>query len=179
MKVRVLGLRSYSSTAIGCAGLTHRRQPGVSTSSTTMEKIEPKWGPAVEFRQLPSVTWQVLGRLSLCWIARCFKSRTTRLLGLLSEWSQGLINSASWRSHRSGIGAPPSACFRTVMIYASLQCAVFTQNLLRYLVEKIRPLNITNPRDINKAHRPTANMDIVKRGRGNLLHCPIWNFQHK
>ena len=37
----------------------------------------------------------------------------------------------------SDTGTPPSACFKITMIWTSLYRAVFIENLLRYLAEKI------------------------------------------
>ncbi|WP_273054035.1 hypothetical protein, partial [Sulfitobacter litoralis] len=41
-------------------------------------------------------------------------------------------------------GTPPSACFNTAMICASLYRPFFIVNLLRYLAEKIPLLNTAN-----------------------------------
>lgn len=44
----------------------------------------------------------------------------------------------------SDTGTPPSACFKITMIWTSLYRAVFIENLLRYLAEKILLLNTTD-----------------------------------
>ncbi|MEP4928328.1 MAG: hypothetical protein ABJT31_11175, partial [Hyphomicrobiales bacterium] len=58
-------------------------------------------------------------------------------------------------------GTPPSACFNTAIICASLYRTFFIVNLLRYLAEKILLLNNTNfrgdyrPKRIVNATVPT------------------------
>ena len=53
----------------------------------------------------------------------------------------------------SATGVPPSACFNTAMICASLNHPFFIVNLLIYLAEKIPLLNTTNFRGITM-HQP-------------------------
>jgi len=50
--------------------------------------------------------------------------------------------------HSSETGTPPSACFNTAMIWASLYGPFFIVHLLRYLAEKILLLNTANFRGI-------------------------------
>ncbi|MEP2971768.1 MAG: hypothetical protein ABJP04_06065, partial [Hyphomicrobiales bacterium] len=62
-------------------------------------------------------------------------------------------------------GTPPSACFNTAMICASLYRPFFIVNLLRYLAEKILLLNTTNFR----GDYPVS--DALKRNFANYV---VW-----
>ncbi|WP_412079751.1 integrase core domain-containing protein [Thalassobacter stenotrophicus] len=52
--------------------------------------------------------------------------------------------------HSSETGTPPSACFNTAMIRASLNRPFFIVNPLRYLPEKILRLNTSNFRGMTE-----------------------------
>ncbi|MEP3917519.1 hypothetical protein, partial [Ascidiaceihabitans sp.] len=68
-------------------------------------------------------------------------------------------------------GTPPSACFNTAIICASLYRTFFIVNLLRYLAEKILLLNNTNfrgdypdPQIVSHllARKPTCQRDTQR-----------------
>ncbi|MEP3895649.1 MAG: hypothetical protein ABJN52_16835, partial [Litorimonas sp.] len=73
-------------------------------------------------------------------------------------------------------GTPPSACFNTAIICASLYRTFFIVNLLRYLAEKILLLNNTNFRGDYLGTGPQAMRQIESHAAvmGDHLHFEVW-----